>query len=161
MGSRKPDPELAKIEAWLKSHATAGSALGRHVCDDHSMISRWRGSGPDAVTTTKRALVLEFIDKHPEGIPGYTGATRRASRRFQPGATKDIRSYGETSNSRSTELPVPSLEALEKDNDRKWVMDRAYARGVPLVVVLCELVSLGIMVTKETELSEADDDKLG
>lgn len=154
MSSRVPDADLKKIEEWLKGHNVAASALGRQVCDDHSLVSRWRRDGPSAVTESKRISILLFIQDHPEGLPGYT-ATKRASRRFTPNAHKETRTFGGSSGSRSTNVPVPAMTSLNSEDDRKWLQNRAFSRSVPLVVVLEEMVSLGIRVTQEIEREEA------
>jgi hypothetical protein len=158
MPSRVPDEDLRKIETWLTKHGIAGSALGRKVADDQALISRWRRDGATGVSDSKRAKILQFIESHPNGAQELKSRKGPKSKRFIPAANgpneASVRRFGEQSGSRSTELPVPGITQLDREQDQVWLRRRAQERGIPLVAILCEMVTLGIKVTQEIEREE-------
>lgn len=147
--SKSGDPELNKVEEWLTRYKIAGSALGRHVCGEHALMSRWR-SNRKKVTDTKRAQILQFIAANPNGIEGYDGprGRRRGHKLSNPRRVAHAPSMGGD----STNNPVP---ALSECNDAEWIRKTATLRRMPIVRFLAELVTLGIMVYRDNEAEEA------
>lgn len=150
---------LAEVEAYCEKNGIAGSALGRFVCQDQALMSRWRRGGCTGVSDRKRLLLQCFIIAHPDGHPGITkkGHRHKVFGRvgFSPSAmSKTDRRFEGPYTKPSTPLPVPGVEELRKENIA-WVKARASQRHVPLVVVLAEMVELGIALARELEHEEA------
>ena len=145
------------IEGWLTKNNVAGSALGRHVLGDQAALSRWRKDGNLGCSQDKRRQLAAFCLKNPDGIPGYSGKRKpgkkpRPSHRFTPNKSPASSRIGQLVPKRAeTSTPVPALSHLERESDIDFVKRRAFERGVPIAVVLAEMVSLGISCQQEID----------
>jgi hypothetical protein len=150
--------DFSQVAQWLKKCNVAGSALGRQICGDHSLCSRWKHD-PRQVSVEKRQQVILFIRTHPEGLPGYQGRGHRRKRVYNTGGhggPRDVDRVGHQpkEGGPSTVVPVPALSELHKEDDTAWVKARAFSKGISIAQVLADMVELGILVTKETENEE-------
>jgi hypothetical protein len=149
---------LEHIEEWLAKTNTAGSALGRLVCQDQAAISRWRAVGTNGCREEKRRALAEYVLTHPDGIPGYKGGkqgkkpnARQSHAKFSAGGRTPSSSRANrlSRDGGSTAIPVPALSELETQDDADWIRSEAFRRRVPLAQVLAECVTLGIRVARE------------
>jgi hypothetical protein len=164
----KADVALFEVAQWLHRNQVAGSALGRQVCGDHALLTRWRRGGCQAVSEEKRLLILTFIREHPKGLPGYKPQQKRKGRRkgwtAGTGKWSGKASTGEpngdvyTPKYNALPFPAPALGTLNSHDAQDWVRAKAVETGLSISHILAEMALLGIKVTQELEYEEAHSD---